>query len=378
MTTATIPCCGLPSADEIVGVSNWAREMRFEIRELAAHSLSVMIIGPTGTGKELIARAIHACSPRAAKPLIPVDCASLVGCLLPSHLFGHLKGAFTGAHEEAIGCFRAADGGTIFLDEIGELDVSMQANLLRVVQERSVIPVGGVRGTPVDVRIVAATNRDLKKEVDRGTFREDLYYRLNVGVLHTKPLAQRCEDVEVLAYHFLTDMAEQAGLPRKSLSRGAVDLLSAYHWPGNVRQLRNVLERSVVCAKGERINGDVIGRMLDVDPAPPQPGVDEGLLPDPIRLPADSCSGRAVSEARRQYPGCRTDPSRWLTLDNLERYHIQQTLVQAYYNQTAAAKMLDVTPRVLAGKIKKLGIDASASRPGRPKKISATGGSPSR
>ena len=129
----------------------------------------------------------------------------------------------------------------------------------------------------------------------------------------------------------------------------------------------------MVCAKGEQIDENVIGRMLDVDPPPPQRGADEGLLPDPTRLPAGNCSGRAVSEARQKCPGCRTDPSRWLTLDNLERYHIQQTLVQAYYNQTAAAKMLNVTPRVLAGKIRKLGIDASASRPGRPKKISATG-----
>jgi DNA-binding NtrC family response regulator len=247
----------------------------------------------------------------------------------------------------------------------------MQANLLRVVQERSVIPVGGVEGIPVDVRIVAATNRDLQKEVDRGTFREDLYYRLNVGVLHTMPLADRREDVEVLAYHFLTDMAEQAGLPRKSLSRGAVDLLSAYHWPGNVRQLRNVLERSLVCAKGEQIDEYVIGRMLDVDPPPSQRGADEGLLPDPTGLPADDCSEGVISEARRQYPGCGTDPSQWLTLDNLERYHIQQTLAQALYNQTAAAKMLDVTPRVLAGKVKKLGINVSASRPGRPKRLAA-------
>jgi len=357
--------------EEIVGVSRWSDEVRRQVYKLGDYDLSVMITGPTGTGKELIARAIHACGNRADKPFIPIDCASLIGCLLPSHLFGHLKGAFTGAHRDSSGCFQAAEGGTIFLDEIGELDVTMQASLLRVLQERSVIPVGGVHSIPVDVRVIAATNRDLQTEVGRGNFREDLYYRLNVGVVRSIPLAERPDDIEVLAAYFLEEMSEQTGLPRKCLSRAALDLLVAYHWPGNVRQLRNVLERSVVFAVGELIDDEAINRMLGVDPAPPEETSSDCSLEDSADISAGHCSGKAVREARRRCPGCKTDPGRWLKLDDLERYHIHQTLEQAHYNQTIAADMLGITTRVLSRKIKRLGIDVSASHRGRPRKEAA-------
>jgi len=368
-TTATSRCrayCG-----EIVGVSSWAEEVRQQICQLGGYALSVMITGPTGTGKELIARSIHASGNRADKPFIPVDCASLIGCLLPSHLFGHLKGSFTGAHRDSIGCFQAADGGTIFLDEIGELDVTMQASLLRVLQERSVIPVGGVHSIPVDVRVIAATNRDLPKEVDRGNFREDLYYRLNVGVVRSMSLAERPDDIEVLASHFLLEMADQTGIPRKHLSPEAMDVLEAYHWPGNVRQLRNVLERAVVCTAEEVIDGDVILRMLDVGFMPEENSSSNCAMEDSAGISVGHCSGKAIREARRRCPGCATDPTRWLRLDDLDRYHILQTLEQSHYNQTIAAEMLGITARVLSRKIKRLGIDISASHRGRPRKSSA-------
>ena len=176
---------------EIVGVSAWAADIRKKVLAVAACPSNVLVTGPTGTGKEVIARAIHARGPRAQKPFIPVDCAAATGTLFASHIFGHLKGAFTGAGYAALGCFRAAHGGTIFLDEVGELESDMQTKLLRVLQQRRVIPVGGHEEVPVDVRVIAATNRDLRCEVAAKRFREDLYYRLHVVTLRTLPLRER-------------------------------------------------------------------------------------------------------------------------------------------------------------------------------------------
>ena len=207
MCPAAIACEVVPDDETFVGVSDWARAMRAEIRRVAPYSSSVLISGPTGTGKELIARAIHRHSPRRDRPFIAVDCAAVTGTLFTSHLFGHVRGAFTGADRATPGYFRAAHGGTLFFDEVGELEQELQAKLLRVLQERTVTPLGSHKEIAVDVRIITATNRDLGELVRTGKFREDLYFRLNVVSLKTIPLKDRLEDLGDLAEHILANIA---------------------------------------------------------------------------------------------------------------------------------------------------------------------------
>ncbi len=258
-----------------VGVSPWARLLRENILRAAAFPSSVLITGPSGTGKELIARAVHEHSARREGPFVPVDCTSLTGELFASHLFGHVKGAFTGAEHPRLGCFRAAEGGTIFLDEIGELSLELQSKLLRTLQERIVVPVGSDQPTGVDVRIIAATNRDLPKEVETGRFRLDLYYRLNVVAFESVALAERLEDIEPLAEHILERLMREQGFPRKRLSAEAVMALRQRPWLGNVRELQNVLERAAVFATGEEIGGaGNIGGEFSDSAGRNQPGFD--------------------------------------------------------------------------------------------------------
>ena len=207
----------------IVGRSSWTRSLRQNILQIARFGSNVLVTGPSGTGKELIARSIHQCSDRSAGPFVPVDCTALTGELFASHLFGHVAGAFTGANGERLGCFRVADGGTIFLDEIGELSGELQSKLLRTIQERVVTPVGSDRPVPVNVRIIAATNRNLLQEVGAGRFRLDLFYRLNVIALESMSLRDRPDDLEPLANHFLEKMSIENGLPRKRLSERGPD-----------------------------------------------------------------------------------------------------------------------------------------------------------
>ena len=345
------------SADSIVGVSPWTKRIRAEILRVADHSSNVLISGPTGTGKELIARAIHAHGRRAGKPFIPVDCAAIVPSLFPSHMFGHLRGAFTGAQYEAMGCFRAADGGALFLDELGELALDQQANLLRALQERAVVPVGDTRPHPVDVRLIAATNRDLEEMVNSGSFREDLYYRLNVVVLHTQALRERPEDLEVLASHFLTKLASENALPYKRLSNEALQRLRSLDWPGNVRQFQNVLERAVVLTDGDTIGSHAISLILD--------GGDTRSVrtndSSPVSAPAPQTAEQLVRDAAKT-ESANSNEDHWVRLDNLERYHIRQTLQYAYFNQTEAARLLGISRRVLAGKMKNLGLASSRTR----------------
>ena len=243
-----------PAIDRIVGISAWSDQVRRSIELVAAHQSSVLIMGPSGTGKELIARAIHGCSGRSKKPFIPVDCAVTTGTLFASHMFGHVKGSFTGATSSTLGCFRAADAGTIFLDEIGEMELELQAKLLRVLQQRVVVPVGSHDELAVDVRVLAATNRDLAVEVNEGRFREDLFYRLNVVAIRTSPLRERPEDVPILAERYLTELAVRHGMPMGTLAPEAVAILQEYAWPGNVRELENVLERAVMFSTGARLD----------------------------------------------------------------------------------------------------------------------------
>ncbi len=346
------------TGEPILGVSRWATLIRAEIRRVAAYSSNALITGPSGTGKELIARAIHAHSPRSKRAFIPVDCAAVTGTLFVSHIFGHVEGAFTGASHAELGCFRAAHDGTIFLDEIGELDFDLQAKLLRVLQERTVIPVGSHKETPVDVRVIAATNRDLGHDVIEGRFRGDLYYRLNVVALETIPLKDRPEDVEVLAPNFLAKLAVHHGLPLKRLSDAALRRMHGYDWPGNVREMENVLERAVLFTEG-----DVIGPQSI--PEPSTVYQQTGMPPASRSAAPQQCPGTVVPASEDVARGPTRD-GRWLTMAEIEREHIHRTLEHTNYNQSAAARLLEMDRHQLIRRIRKHGLDPSRSKRGRP------------
>jgi len=239
--------------ESIVGRSRPMVQVYDLIKKVAASGANILIFGESGTGKELIARCIHANSPRAARAFVPVDCASLPEHLLESELFGHEKGAFTGAVSMRRGLFEEADGGTSFLDEVGDIPLQLQAKLLRVLQERQVRRVGGNRFIDVDVRVISATHQNLTDMVQEGRFREDLYYRLNVISLPLPPLRDRPGDIPLLAYHFFRKYAAQSGKEIKGISPETLELLEAYPWAGNVRELQNVMERAVVLAEGEMV-----------------------------------------------------------------------------------------------------------------------------
>ncbi|HSE23740.1 MAG TPA: ABC transporter substrate binding protein [Pyrinomonadaceae bacterium] len=235
---------------EIVGQSDAIKHVHFKISQVASTDLTVLIMGETGTGKELVARAVHGASNRKDRPLIKVNCGALSASLIESELFGHEKGAFTGAGARKLGRFELANGGTIFLDEIGELPLELQVKLLRVIQEGELERVGGTKTIKIDVRIIAATNRHLKREVDKGTFREDLWYRLNVFPITAPPLRQRKEDIPLLVEHFVKISAKKFGKTLTSLPAGTMQSLQAHTWPGNVRELANLIERSVIHSQG--------------------------------------------------------------------------------------------------------------------------------
>ena len=242
------------SLDNIVGASPTMDKLKQTIRTVASTQSTVLIYGESGTGKELVARAVHTCSPRAAEPFVSINCGAFPETLLESELFGYVKGAFTGANQNKRGLFEVADGGTIFLDEIGEMNLTMQVKLLRVLQERCVRPVGGSDEIAIDVRVIAATNRDLERQVAESTFREDLYYRLSVIPVTVPPLRERREDLPLLVNHFLRKYLPAA---RKNIVRVKPDSLSAlanYDWPGNVRQLENTIERAVALETGEELH----------------------------------------------------------------------------------------------------------------------------
>jgi len=232
--------------EDLVGRSPAIQQLSALIKRIAPTPSTVLLLGESGVGKEVAARALHRMSPRASHPFVPVNCAAVSADLIESELFGHVKGAFTGATETRNGLFYYACGGTLFLDEIGDLPLALQTKLLRVLEERSVRPVGSTREVPVDVRVVAATNRDLRAEVAAGRFREDLFYRLEVLTLAIPPLRQRRDDVPVLAAHFVSLLAARLGVPELPITPEVAARLSAYAWPGNVRELRNLVERSLI------------------------------------------------------------------------------------------------------------------------------------
>ena len=255
-----------------IGASARMREIFYVLERMAPKDVTVLLTGETGTGKDVLARSIHERSPRREKPFVTVDCGSLPDELVESELFGHAKGAFTGATEERAGAFEAADGGTVFLDEIGELPLAQQTKLLRVLEEREIRRVGETKPRKVDVRVIAATNRSLPVEVQAGTFRKDLYFRLSVLELRVPPLRERIEDIPLLAEQFLASLAERGGRAKPALARHAIWALKTYPWPGNVRELRNVLEKAVALAAGPEIGPEAIalGSMGD-DPSSTRP-----------------------------------------------------------------------------------------------------------
>jgi DNA-binding NtrC family response regulator len=286
----------------VVGQSDAIQALRSMIRRLASMPSTVLIHGESGSGKEVAARALHALSTRSARPFVPVNCAAVAAELFESELFGHVKGAFTGAMESRNGLFYYAQGGTLFLDEISELPPAIQTKLLRVLEDRRVRPVGSNREVPVDVRILAATNRDLAAEVSAGRFREDLYYRLDVVSLRVPPLRERPEDVPPLARHFMENLAVHLGIPALPFSREVLDALSAYHWPGNARELRNFVERSLILGAFPLDSLAEHDLESEVE-RQPQTGAGGELLADVekrhILAVLDECGGNKTEAARR-------------------------------------------------------------------------------
>ncbi len=313
---------------EIVGKTPAIRRI-FELVEVVKDTDStVLITGESGTGKGLFARAIHELSYRRAKPFVKVNCAALTETLLESEMFGHVKGAFTGAVSDKVGRFEAAEGGTIFLDEIGDISPALQVKLLRVIQDREFEPVGSSRTRQADVRVIAATNRDLKEEMRAGRFREDLYYRLNVIPIVVPPLRERREDIPLLAEHVLKELRRRGRNRVRAVSPEAMRLLMEYPWPGNVRELENVMERGAVCARGSVL------------------GVDD--LPDEVRGFVRSAHGETLHP---EAPGPSTDDA-----EAGERDRLLHALEGNRWNRTAAASALGMDRTTLWRKMKRLGI----------------------
>ncbi|RTL04035.1 MAG: PAS domain S-box protein, partial [Lysobacterales bacterium] len=305
----------LGEAPDLIGRSAAMLAVRAQLDKVAATEAGVLLLGETGTGKELLARHLHRKSPRAAQLLVKMNCAALPSELIESELFGHEKGAFSGAIASRKGRFELADGGTLFLDEVGELSLPAQAKLLRVLQEREFERVGGSRPIRVDVRVVAATNRDLAQMVEAGLFRADLYYRLNVFPVRVPPLRERPEDIPLLVAHTLAGLARRLGKPLHGVSPAARERLIAWSWPGNVRELQNVIERAAILASGDTIEVEDLGLM------PVSPGVAlspvTGLAAQPVPVEA-AAAARPLPMASAAEEGAN--------LEAVERRHIEQVL----------------------------------------------------
>jgi len=328
---------GLASEDEVkersglIGLSSAMQNVYKLVGKVSMSKANVLIQGESGTGKELIARAIHANSPRANQPLIPVNCGAIPENLLESELFGYERGAFTGAVGRKQGMFELADGGTLFLDEVGELSPALQVKLLRVLQDRKLVRLGGVESISIDVRVIAATNRDLLERIRQELFREDLYYRLNVVPIHMPPLRERKEDIPLLIRHFLAKYSREAGKGGLYLSQATMDLLLGYHWPGNVRQLENTIERAVILASGTSI------------------------LPEQVRGHLQEGSEAEQSEA---VPGIRYEGRTMREiLQEVEREAIARALRKERGNKLQTAKRLGISRRALLYKIEMYGLE---------------------
>ncbi len=319
----------------LIGQSASMTKLKTMMAKVSGFSSTVLVTGESGTGKELVARAIHGAGPRRNDAFVAINCGAIPETLLESELFGHVKGAFTDARTDKQGLFQEADGGTLFLDEVGELPLALQVGLLRVLQEGEIRPVGGTQNIQVDVRIIAATHRNLKKDVDEGRFREDLLYRLNVLPISVPPLRDRAGDVPMLAEHILDRIAKRMGIPSPTLSPEAHKILGAYPWPGNVRELENVLERAVVLSDGPSLVADD--------------------LPDQLRHAQDPVRGSLASG----------ELSIKKATAFIEQELIKRALKRTGGNRTHAAKLLEISPRALLYKIK----DYDLQMVGRPEPV---------
>jgi two-component system response regulator PilR (NtrC family) len=320
------------SLDNIVGASSAMEKLKQTIRTVASTQSTILVYGESGTGKELVARAVHICSPRATEPFVSINCGAFPETLLESELFGYVKGAFTGANQNKRGLFEVAHEGTIFLDEISEMSLTMQVKLLRVLQERCVRPVGGTDEIAIDVRVIAATNRDLDKSVAENTFREDLYYRLNVIPVTVPPLRDRREDIPLLVNHFLKKYATAAGRKIARVSQTALDSLCGYEWPGNVRQLENTIERAVALETGEELRVELPVEKSKARAAAAGVGV-----------------GGAISAGAVLPDG--VDMEKYVA--DIERTLLQSALTQSNGVQTRAADLLKISYRSFRHLMKK-------------------------
>lgn len=346
------------SIGRLIGDSPSMRRLKEQILSIADSQGTVLIQGESGVGKEVIARTIHELSPRGAETYLPMNCAALSESLLESELFGHEKGAFTGAERLRKGRFELADRGTLLLDEVSEVSSRIQAKLLRVLQERAFERVGSSATIYVDVRVIATTNRDLPVEVERGEFRQDLYFRLNVLPIRVPPLRERLQDVALLANHFVEQVCAREGRKPKELSQAAVDLLSGYHWPGNVRELQNICERAVVLSTEERIGPDLIRNWL---------GADVVTRPDAARAALERCEpesrfagasspGDPLHENGAFEPAPAQDRivgERIRPLEEIERQVILETLERFAGHRQKTAQALGIGVRTLGLKLKK-------------------------
>lgn len=344
-----------PAADfGMVGRSEAMTTVKEMIRTVAASPSTVLITGESGTGKELVARALHLGSERKHMPFIRVNCAAIPSTLVESELFGHERGAFTGAVSARQGRFELADGGTLFLDEVSEIPLEIQVKLLRAIQESEFERVGGVKTLNVNVRLIAATNRNLEQEIKEKRFREDLYYRLNVVPIHLPPLRERPEDVEPLLEHFLLRSNERLGKQVQGFGPEALDALKAYAWAGNIRELENLVERMVLFASGDLIGVDELPDSFTADGSDddgePDDEVDGGL-PRAIRLPLDSL-GLDLKEAVKA--GSR----------RIEEALIREALAQTDANVTRSARKLGISRRSLQSKMKELGLREEIAKQG--------------
>ncbi|MCX8065813.1 MAG: sigma-54 dependent transcriptional regulator [Candidatus Hydrogenedentes bacterium] len=307
---------------DMIGNSKAMKELKKNLLKIATSNSTVLIRGETGVGKELVARAIHYNSPRKDKPFIKVNCAALSSSILESELFGHEKGAFTGAHERKLGRFELANGGSLLLDEISEIHIDLQPKLLRALQEKEIERVGGTETIPINVRIIATTNRNLEEAIEKGTFREDLFFRLNVITMHVPPLRERKEDIPELTEYFVKKFSNENGKHIEGISQEAMEALLEYDWPGNVRELQNIIERAVVLAENKKI--------LELN--------DLGFL-----------------KSMGIKPFHRSSFTRGITLHEAEKKLILQTLEYCNGNKTKTAEMLGISVRTLRNKLHEYG-----------------------
>lgn len=327
--------------DAIVGADQGLRDVMAAVRQVARADVPVLVLGETGSGKEVVARALHAQSRRANAPILRVNCGAIPPELIDSELFGHERGSFTGAVATRKGWFERADGGTLFLDEIGELPLAAQVRLLRVLQDGSFQRVGGERSLSVDVRLVAATHRDLQQAVQAGTFREDLWFRIAVFPIPLPPLRERLQDIPALAVHFSLRAAERLGLPPRMPNAADLVLLAAYAWPGNIRELASVIERAAILGDGRQLE---VARAL---------GVSQPLI------------GLSVTSAPSVIPAIRETPLPAVSLEQTVRERIEMALTQCHgriEGPFGAAGLLELNPHTLRSKMRKLGIVAQSFR----------------